>query len=90
VPHNEKVAVRCRELGKYKLVGDSLLHCRNGMWNGKLPSCIPTTALANYTGKLYIEFKSDGYLAFKLYVNKNRILHLFRYQKCKCAEYIMH
>ncbi|XP_032685716.1 locomotion-related protein Hikaru genki isoform X2 [Odontomachus brunneus] len=41
--------VRCRELGKYKFIGDSLLHCRNGTWNGKLPNCVPTTAISNYT-----------------------------------------
>lgn len=49
VPHGERVTIRCRELGKYKLVGDSQLHCRNASWNGKLPSCIPTTAISNYT-----------------------------------------
>ncbi|XP_012224718.1 locomotion-related protein Hikaru genki [Linepithema humile] len=49
VPHNERVTVRCRELGKYKLIGDSLLHCRNGMWNGKTPHCVPTTDISNYT-----------------------------------------
>lgn len=49
VPHGERVTVRCRELGKYKLVGDSLLHCRNASWSGKLPSCTPTTAISNYT-----------------------------------------
>ncbi|XP_061926899.1 locomotion-related protein Hikaru genki isoform X3 [Apis cerana] len=51
VPHGERVTVRCRELGKYKLIGDSLLHCRNASWNGKLPSCTPTTAISNYTGE---------------------------------------
>ncbi|XP_058793093.1 locomotion-related protein Hikaru genki isoform X2 [Phymastichus coffea] len=25
------------------------MQCRNGVWNGQVPSCIPTTALANYT-----------------------------------------
>lgn len=49
VPHNERVTVRCRELGKYKLIGDPLLHCRNGTWNGKQPSCVPTTDISNYT-----------------------------------------
>ncbi|XP_076248764.1 locomotion-related protein hikaru genki isoform X2 [Calliopsis andreniformis] len=49
VPHGERVTVRCRELGKYKLIGDSTLHCRNASWNGKLPSCAPTTAISNYT-----------------------------------------
>ncbi|XP_076764258.1 locomotion-related protein hikaru genki isoform X1 [Xylocopa sonorina] len=51
IPHGERVTVRCRELGKYKLIGDSLLHCRNASWNGKLPSCTPTTAISNYTGE---------------------------------------
>ncbi|XP_017794228.1 PREDICTED: locomotion-related protein Hikaru genki [Habropoda laboriosa] len=49
VPHGERVTIRCRELGKYKLVGDSSLHCRDASWNGKLPSCSPTTAISNYT-----------------------------------------
>lgn len=49
VPQGERVTVRCRELGKYKLVGDSLLHCRNTSWNGKLPACVPTTSISNYT-----------------------------------------
>ncbi|XP_076686197.1 locomotion-related protein hikaru genki isoform X2 [Andrena cerasifolii] len=49
VPHEERVTVRCRELGKYKLVGDDSLHCRNSSWSGKLPSCAPTTAISNYT-----------------------------------------
>ncbi|XP_014226415.1 locomotion-related protein Hikaru genki [Trichogramma pretiosum] len=47
--HGERLAIRCRELGKYKLVGDSVLYCRNGLWNGQLPICEPTTALSNYT-----------------------------------------
>ncbi|XP_012287414.1 locomotion-related protein Hikaru genki isoform X2 [Orussus abietinus] len=49
VPHGDKVAVRCREIGMYKFIGDPLLHCRNGGWNGKLPSCIPTTIISNFT-----------------------------------------
>ena len=50
MPHGERVTARCRELGRYKLQGDPLLQCRNGAWNGKPPSCIPTTAISNYTG----------------------------------------
>nr|XP_012153183.1 PREDICTED: locomotion-related protein Hikaru genki isoform X2 [Megachile rotundata] len=49
VPHGERVTIRCRELGKYKLIGDSLLHCRDTTWTGKLPYCAPTTAISNYT-----------------------------------------
>ncbi|XP_043287021.1 locomotion-related protein Hikaru genki isoform X2 [Venturia canescens] len=52
VPHGERVTARCRELGRYKLMGDPLLQCRNGAWNGKPPSCIPTTAISNYTGNV--------------------------------------
>lgn len=50
VPHNERLMVRCREIGKYKFIGDSLLHCRDGEWDGKTPYCVPTTAISNYTG----------------------------------------
>ncbi|XP_043463197.1 locomotion-related protein Hikaru genki-like isoform X1 [Leptopilina heterotoma] len=49
VLHDEKVQLRCRELGRYKLIGDYLLHCRNGNFNGIIPTCIPTTAISNYT-----------------------------------------
>lgn len=49
VPHGERVTIRCRELGRYKLIGDSVLDCRNASWNGKLPACAPTTAISNYT-----------------------------------------
>ncbi|XP_018341708.1 PREDICTED: locomotion-related protein Hikaru genki [Trachymyrmex septentrionalis] len=49
VPHNERLMVRCREIGKYKFIGDSLLNCRNGTWDGKTPSCVSTTAISNYT-----------------------------------------
>ncbi|XP_071559767.1 locomotion-related protein Hikaru genki isoform X2 [Temnothorax nylanderi] len=49
VPHNERLMVRCREIGKYKFIGDSLLHCRDGAWDGKTPYCEPTTAISNYT-----------------------------------------
>ncbi|XP_020298500.1 uncharacterized protein LOC109862775 [Pseudomyrmex gracilis] len=50
VPHNERVTVRCRELGKYKFVGDASLHCGNGTWDGKVPHCEATTSISNYTG----------------------------------------
>ncbi|XP_071649906.1 locomotion-related protein Hikaru genki isoform X2 [Temnothorax longispinosus] len=49
VPHNERLMVRCREIGKYKFIGDSLLHCRDGAWDGKTPYCEPTTAISSYT-----------------------------------------
>ncbi|KAJ8664696.1 hypothetical protein QAD02_006358 [Eretmocerus hayati] len=47
--HNERLMIRCREQGKYKLVGDPILRCKNGEWNAQLPTCVRTTALANYT-----------------------------------------
>ncbi|XP_074100679.1 locomotion-related protein hikaru genki [Cotesia typhae] len=49
IPHSERVIVRCRELGRYKLVGDPFLQCRNGEWNNKPPSCLPTTSISNYS-----------------------------------------
>ncbi|XP_024080375.1 locomotion-related protein Hikaru genki [Cimex lectularius] len=49
-PHNSVLYARCREpLGLYKLLGESQLTCQNGVWSSKLPSCIPTTVLTNYT-----------------------------------------
>ena len=50
-PHGTTVQVRCRELGVYKLLGDSALQCQNGAWNHRIPACIPTTILTNFTGK---------------------------------------
>ncbi|KAK0092654.1 hypothetical protein PV326_000933 [Microctonus aethiopoides] len=52
IAHGERVTVRCRELGRYKLIGDPFLQCRNGEWSGKTPSCLPTTSISNYTGKM--------------------------------------
>jgi len=49
-PHGATVQVRCRELGVYKLLGDSALQCQNGAWNHRTPVCIPTTILTNFTG----------------------------------------
>ncbi|XP_039286305.1 locomotion-related protein Hikaru genki [Nilaparvata lugens] len=49
-PHNAEVQLRCREpLGLYKLLGESRLQCNNGAWSSRVPSCIPTTVLTNYT-----------------------------------------
>lgn len=57
IAHGERVTVRCRELGRYKLIGDPFLQCRNGEWSGKTPSCLPTTSISNYTGKiLFLNF----------------------------------
>ncbi|KAF4518190.1 hypothetical protein B566_EDAN005915, partial [Ephemera danica] len=41
--------MRCRELGLYKLLGESALHCQNGAWSHRIPNCIPTTLVTNFT-----------------------------------------
>lgn len=48
-PHGAKLQIRCRELGLYKLLGASSPRCQNGAWSHKLPSCVPTTLLTNFT-----------------------------------------
>ncbi|VEN60620.1 unnamed protein product [Callosobruchus maculatus] len=48
-PHGAKLQMRCRELGLYKLLGTSAPQCQNGAWNARLPSCVPTTLLTNFT-----------------------------------------
>ncbi|XP_023704995.2 locomotion-related protein Hikaru genki [Cryptotermes secundus] len=48
-PHGAMVLVRCRELGVYKLLGESSLQCQNGVWTHRPPACIPTTMLTNFT-----------------------------------------
>lgn len=51
-PHGARLKVRCRELGLYKLLGDAGPRCQNGQWTSRLPSCVPTTMLTNFTGLL--------------------------------------
>ncbi|XP_067012252.1 locomotion-related protein Hikaru genki [Anabrus simplex] len=48
-PHGATVLLRCREIGVYKLLGDSALQCQNGAWSTRIPACIPTTMLTNFT-----------------------------------------
>ncbi|CAB3362217.1 Hypothetical predicted protein [Cloeon dipterum] len=48
-PHGVEVMVRCREVGSYKLLGESVLECQNGVWSHPLPICIPTTTLTNFS-----------------------------------------
>ncbi|XP_049961828.1 locomotion-related protein Hikaru genki-like [Schistocerca serialis cubense] len=48
-PHGAMVTARCRRPGLYKLLGNSSLRCQNGAWNPRLPACIPTTMLTNFT-----------------------------------------
>ncbi|XP_046387287.1 locomotion-related protein Hikaru genki-like isoform X2 [Ischnura elegans] len=48
-PHGAQIIVRCKELGVYKLLGESALECRNGAWSSRLPACVPTTLLTNYS-----------------------------------------
>ncbi|XP_045463951.1 locomotion-related protein Hikaru genki [Harmonia axyridis] len=48
-PHGAKLQLRCREVGLYKLVGTASPRCENGVWSSRLPSCVPTTMLTNFT-----------------------------------------
>ncbi|KAJ8975746.1 hypothetical protein NQ317_015368 [Molorchus minor] len=48
-PHGAKLHTRCRELGLYKLLGTATPRCQNGIWSSRLPSCVPTTLLTNFT-----------------------------------------
>ncbi|XP_017770659.1 PREDICTED: locomotion-related protein Hikaru genki-like, partial [Nicrophorus vespilloides] len=48
-PHGSKLHIRCREVGLYKLLGFATPQCQNGLWSAKLPSCVPTTMLTNFT-----------------------------------------
>ncbi|ERL89483.1 hypothetical protein D910_06849 [Dendroctonus ponderosae] len=48
-PHGSQLQVRCRELGLYKLLGTASPRCLNGDWTSRLPSCVPTTFLTNFT-----------------------------------------
>ncbi|XP_030766186.1 locomotion-related protein Hikaru genki [Sitophilus oryzae] len=48
-PHGSQLQIRCRELGLYKLLGTANPRCHNGEWSTRLPSCVSTTLLTNYT-----------------------------------------
>ncbi|XP_055637113.1 locomotion-related protein Hikaru genki isoform X2 [Toxorhynchites rutilus septentrionalis] len=49
LPHGHTLQARCRDLGLYKLLGEAKVLCSNGMWAPKMPSCVPTTLLTNYS-----------------------------------------
>ncbi|XP_026461319.1 locomotion-related protein Hikaru genki-like [Ctenocephalides felis] len=48
-PHGAILQARCTLLGLYKLTGDSTIKCLNGEWSNKLPSCVPTNKLTNFS-----------------------------------------
>ncbi|XP_023947925.1 locomotion-related protein Hikaru genki [Bicyclus anynana] len=49
-PHGSELITRCADFGLYKILGDQSTVCDNGVWSNKLPTCIPTSVLTNYTG----------------------------------------
>ncbi|KAL7735214.1 hypothetical protein ACLKA6_016128 [Drosophila palustris] len=49
LPHGHSLQARCQELGIYKLLGESRVLCSNGLWAPRMPSCVPTTTLTNYS-----------------------------------------
>lgn len=40
---------RCNDLGLYKLIGEAKVLCSNGLWAPRVPTCVPTTLLTNYS-----------------------------------------
>ncbi|KAJ2954041.1 hypothetical protein O0L34_g2254 [Tuta absoluta] len=49
-PHGSMITARCKHFGHYKLKGDGTLRCENGEWSPKIPECVPTTLITNFTG----------------------------------------
>ncbi|KAL4717775.1 hypothetical protein ACJJTC_000924 [Scirpophaga incertulas] len=49
-PHGSVILARCIHFGLYKLKGEATLRCENGEWVPKLPECVPTTLVTNFTG----------------------------------------
>ncbi|GAB6027897.1 hypothetical protein CHUAL_002112 [Chamberlinius hualienensis] len=47
--HGTLLHARCETVGLYKFIGNSTIRCRNGHWEKRLPSCLPTTYLTNFT-----------------------------------------
>ncbi|CAH0715962.1 unnamed protein product, partial [Brenthis ino] len=48
-PHGSVIVARCKHFGLYKLTGDNMLRCENGEWSSKMPKCVPTSVITNYT-----------------------------------------
>ncbi|XP_072930729.1 locomotion-related protein Hikaru genki isoform X2 [Epargyreus clarus] len=49
-PHGSLIIAKCKHFGLYKMKGDNTLRCENGEWVPKLPECVPTTVVTNFTG----------------------------------------
>ncbi|XP_054739099.1 locomotion-related protein Hikaru genki isoform X3 [Anastrepha obliqua] len=49
LPHGHSLQARCKDLGMYKLLGESRVLCSNGLWAPRMPSCVPTTLLTNFS-----------------------------------------
>lgn len=66
--HGTKITVRCRDIGRYKLVGPRERECVNGMWNKVEPVCMGLSQEYNYSCMLNI-------VGFNFFFGK--INHLF-------------
>lgn len=60
VPHGHSLQARCKDLGLYKLLGESRVLCSNGLWAPRMPSCVPTTLLTNFSGNNFISVLSSS------------------------------
>ncbi|XP_041986294.1 locomotion-related protein Hikaru genki-like [Aricia agestis] len=48
-PHGSIITARCKHFGLYKIKGDNVVRCENGIWSTKMPTCVPTSILTNFT-----------------------------------------
>lgn len=71
VPHGHSLQARCKDLGLYKLLGETRVLCSNGLWAPRMPSCVPTTLLTNFSGNLNCTFHS--------FVSFNRYTFILKY-----------
>lgn len=53
VPHGHSLQARCKDLGLYKLLGETRVLCSNGQWAPRIPTCVSTTLLTNFSGKQF-------------------------------------
>jgi hypothetical protein len=49
LPHGHTLQARCKDLGLFKLLGEAKVLCSNGLWAPRMPQCVPTTILTNYS-----------------------------------------
>lgn len=72
MPHGHTLQARCKDLGLYKLSGETRVLCSNGLWAPRMPHCVPTTLLTNFAGSNFsLYFREQIQCSVLTYINFN-------------------